>query len=653
MNGLSNWNARLSQADSMNSFNKLYLPMWIRYKCLFEHFDGVLSYLERFWIERERQDCRAKGIDGPMYIRQLLYSLWASVIIVGSKDKLFAIIETCWDVQRPIDIDDIKLIVESFKILSVPIRIDSSKKAIDSGVHLFEECLLPCYNERLAVGCATHLAQLFSTHPDGSLSLRQTEMIKAVWDEEILRATTILGTEVEPAIKGTLKTHLINAVTVKLCELMEGFLLSEDDPTATLKLIFNVIVLRKGSIPSIAPFFEHGLQRRANLRTSGASDFEGLAKLFSATERWLSESFASNSNIRSARDRAITELFKSVDPAAFAQWFNDAMAGDLNLVLFAAKMVIFLSDRFAFFQAYHRLLSTRLISNATNMELETQVIQLLKGSNSSLIHFFERMVADVSSEHCSKQKEPKEKRAKSSPVQFKTLVLTKGSWPIDVVEGITDEVVLPSDYVTYTKSFESQYSSQFPKRNLYWHPILSNVEIDVYFASGVYRFLLSVVQLSVFECLGYPYQDMASISLKTGLISDIIMNILEPLVSIGLVKKEGKFLCLNIQFSHPVEYIDLVPGHPHAKPEPASQVSGPDHAVITRSIHLLQCALMRALKTAPNQKMKLPELVLAVHPMVERWKPIVETEEVQTALDNLVSREFVKSQDNSVYQYIP
>jgi hypothetical protein len=53
--------------------------------------------------------------------------------------------------------------------------------------------------------------------------------------------------------------------------------------------------------------------------------------------------------------------------------------------------------------------------------------------------------------------------------------------------------------------------------------------------AGTYSLKLSVAQWTILETLTYSAQDIASVSLKSGLAPEMVRLVLEPLFAVGLV----------------------------------------------------------------------------------------------------------------------
>jgi hypothetical protein len=383
--------------------------------------------------------------------------------------------------------------------------------------------------------------------------------------------------------------------------------------------------------------------------------FLGLQALFALTENFLARALDKNADLKAARNSAFSRLFAAVSPGAFALWMDRLLrVGDFTLATTIPHLITFIEARIAFRTAYQRLLARRLLSQDSILTMEEEVLCGMKEAlGASFCQPLEKMLHDILT---SKEHRHESRKRTKAAYETEILVLASSVWPVEQAGDGYAALNTPISFQHLCTSYEKQYKDKHSRRLLHWHPLLSNVQVDMAIGAGTYSLKLSVAQWTILETLTYSAQDIASVSLKSGLAPEMVRLVLEPLFAVGLVSDA---LAINLEFAQPTAVLDLMPGH-HCEParsgqtteELTTEICGPDHASSSRQSYLIQAAIVRHLKNAGTSTAAHITKYVA-DALAERYHPT--EHDLVTALQSLESREFIKQDPRkpSNYHYVP
>lgn len=649
-----------------DAFVPAYLAGWARFVEVLPHFDAVFSYLERFWIERRFEENDREGV---FYVRQLLLHGWADAVLAPVGPQAKAALEArLWGGGA--DGDIVRRLVESYKLLSLPIRVEHRQGArLPTEIALFEGDLLPWYCARLA---ARH-----QPGPAGApVTLDSVADIQQRWDQETRRAEQYLGAETLPAVKDVLKRALLEPAREQMYGLFEGALVGDEHPAAAVGQIYRVLAARRTLLPPLRIYLERGLLSRATLRGAlvpAAADgrdaffafFRRVHDLHRESEALLAEALGASAELQAARDAAFRQLLRAPDMRAsealaehLAAWADALLlAEDAPAVGVLVALLHFIQEKMLFQAAYQRLLARRLLAGTYARALEDQTLAALKAAlGAGYSQPLERMVADMelSAELSAELAAPPSRRGKQPrlshspppgpPASYH--ILTQAVWPLQRAP----EPALPAAFAPVADAFAQHYRAKHPRRLLYWHPLLSTVELEAVFGGRAYQLRLTLLQYTALEALGAA-ADPAAAALQAGLDAATLAAALQPLVQVGLVLPA---LAVNDAFAYPVPQLDLVPGHAAADPraEPAAPLGGPDHGHTLSPPYLIQAAIMRFLKAAKQASLPAIAAQLAEQLGV---RCAASEPDVQAALKSLEDRSFLArdEQHEGLYVYLP
>lgn len=646
---LSAWCAQLLRSPD---FFTDYLMMWSNFKSILEHFESVFSYLERFWIDQQYEPYKDSGDregSAAFFIRQLLYHAWAKHVLIPCKAKLYDCLESIWTGQ--LAPEHVCLGVESIKMLSVPIKIPHRAINIETGINLFETELLPWYYQRLTGLC---LARRIEVN-----SLAEVAQLMAWWEEERRRSICYLGREALKLTLQVLKEQLLEPAMPQLLIHFRQHLLTEQDPTEALGEIYKLIALRPSLLSQLASCFEAGLKDRASVMQSS---LEQLYQLYLLSDQILLVAMADRSEMRQARDNAFKVILCSpYTPLKLAEWSHElALSNDVDRLEVVVRLLAYISDKHAFQQAYQRYFAERLLSGKYFANLEQHVIAKLKSSLGGVYSQpLERMMSDIfplpAGDNIPSRK--RTKAANSLPEDFATQIITQGVWPVEKVEQAKSIILSPS-FLRSCRVYEENYKMKHPKRILYWHPVLSTAEIEF---NDLYHLKVNLMQLAVLEpLLQLPNeaQDPGTLSVKSGLPPSLVVALLSPFISVGLVLKlsTSELYQVNSGFTFPQYEIDFTQRNHYPTThhnEHSCLVTAESSSGRSDQIHVIQAAIMRYLKEVTEDQ--LTHIIIRVNTDLAQRYSIADISalEIEQALDGLVSREFVQRVHSKTLRYIP
>lgn len=641
-----------------------YRGYWARMKEMTPHVAAIFSYLERFWVERGGGTAaisqEEEGEGAVLYFRQRMYRLWAQCILEPNEARLLAVLDaSIWASEPSAAAEDL---VASYKLLSVPFApgTGSGPSRVPTGIRLFQDRLLPWYRERLAQRATEFLASM-PTAPDGSMDLEGARAIHAGFQRESERARVYLGEEALGLVRETLKKALLEPVMPRLQALLEAHLAESPEPLEGLTVIYRLAALRRTLIPLLGPAFTAGLLARST--PSHTLEYGALMHLWLESSALLTHAFKEHEAMRRARDSCFTQLMKLALPGPFASW-SDALLrhqagsseGELEAV---ARLLAYAEDKQAFISAYQQRLALRLLSSTYELGREQLVIAGLKRAlGGALAQPFDRMLADMqpgvgeTEAHSKKRGRTASTSRTAAPGPVAAVhILAQNVWPFPGAPEDTRTVLLPPAFQHLCSTQEASYHQAHPKRRLQWHPELSTVEVE--FGMGV-PVRMTVAQFVVMEAMEYRPQDMAALSLKTGLEAAAIHRALEQPIAAGLVHPTQ--LALSSAFTHPPDTILDLTAYAH-RPHPGSPsetdatplATGPDHGASSRIQPIIQAATIRLLKQS-MEVLGLSEIVQGLGAM--GLLVPVEAGEVERALETLLARDFV-TRDRDGYKYLP
>lgn len=337
---LNDW-AKVLEVDGHDhdQFIDKYLLLWNRYKEILPILEAVFSYLERFWIERKIEEREHLGIH---YVRPLMYQLWSNLILRAGESVFEGYLKQLHCLGKAGKLK-VKQVVESFKLLSVPVFVAHKPYTnIKTEVFIFEKSLLPMYCKHLGEMYDVRTAELLAS---SSVSLEQVKSMYGFWKAELDLAGEVFGTETLPFVKDVLKQHMLEPVCERVYALFEHYLVHEADPLNQLKSIFDLLVIRKSLLKPLGEYFERGLVKRLVLAhpvipspDDSPADyfvfFQSLLKLYQEANALLEGAFRSHEHLAKARDAAFKKiLLENVSVSEnLALWANELLlAAEVNL----------------------------------------------------------------------------------------------------------------------------------------------------------------------------------------------------------------------------------------------------------------------------------------------------------------------------------
>ncbi|PJF18391.1 Cullin-1 [Paramicrosporidium saccamoebae] len=569
------------------------LLQWRRYEQAALRVEAVFQYLDRFWVARE----------GAVHVVPLLWESWWGRMR-GEEERLLAWAEGCLTAERAAgtvqpnaDLKElfriyhaISTVPEESLLLQAMSKTHSksatnSKSATQSKSmtvsHPFLDHLLPWYCNTLQQDSTELLSRLSTAQMPtvGSIGI-----MLSFWKGEMERVARYLtgpslpNKTVEKRTKETMKAAILLPLLPILRDQIVRSMETEEDPTETIQLIYNLVAQRKSLLKELVPSIETGLLARLTAKVprqgAKAEQMSMLINLMFAmyqdARRIVSVAMMDEPMMLAASDTAL-KRFISDSPSApamafralgehLARWVDTLIRDQEEFVPkipFILTLLRYLEDKESFQKWYARLLSRRLLARQSFYQRdgeEALLTQLAATYGHGYVSNLRRMLVDMeSSLQVSQQFLGRHKRAKL-PFELSFQILTFGCWPAS-----PDEAVLHWERRLHEclDSFAEFYGEQHTGRVLTWSPSLTTAEVVATFSQRPFSFILSAAQVAILLQLQDRPSTLIELSTITGLVPPLVQSSLMRLLQVQLVLSHADTLRLNHSFVSPHSRLNL------------------------------------------------------------------------------------------------
>ncbi|KAH8795902.1 Cullin [Flagelloscypha sp. PMI_526] len=557
---------------------RFYIARWEYYTPRAKYLDSVFGYLNRDWVQRERNEGRKQVY--PFYTLALVQ--WKNEFFMhvqGPQKKLTNAVLHLVERQRNgefINQDLIKMVVYSFVSLGID-ENDVSKECLDVYKEHFEEPFIQATElyykkesadflamnsvsdylkkaeERL---CEEELRVELYLHPsthqelvskcediincERSESMRQLfqEYLDCNQDEGLQRIYTLLSHVPKSldSLRGPFQAHVKNAGLSAIQHLVsqgDGGTTNADaiDPTAYVDALLAV---HKRILDVVTRSFKN--------------DAGFVTSLDQGCREFINKNGVTSSSSRGRSAELIAKYVDGLLRRNHRTAEDDDMEGALNRVV---DLFTYLEDKDIFQQCYTTELSKRLIhALSVSDEVEAFMIsKLKKACGFEYTSKLQRMLNDVSISKALTDsfKERTEQDHGNMDINFSVIVLGANFWPLN---SPTHDYIIPQEIIPTYDRFLEYYQLKHSGRKLTWLWNYSKNELRTNYLSQKYILMTRSYQMAIL--LQYNQNDTLSLdelvsatSIPKHVLTHVVALLTEAKV---LVSSEGEQYDLNLSF---------------------------------------------------------------------------------------------------------
>lgn len=687
------------QRTPPESFLEFYVKRWTRYTVGAGYLNHVFDYMNRYWVQKERNDGRRDIFD----VNTLALLTWRDYMFLPHAEYLVKEILAQIELQRDNQVIDTKFLstaIKSFVLLGIDVQ-DLKKPNLHIYIDNFEKPFLESTRQFYAAESAEYL----SSHNVVDYLRKAEQRI----NEEESRETLYLDEHSKKPLTDTLNDVLIVAHSQVMYDEFANLLeQNQIDHIAKMFALFNRV---PSTLDPLAEIFQtyidlKGITAIDNLKNdiqNEASKAEAtggkkpkqqvdpklyvkaLIQVYKKFQQIVSTAFQNHPIFVKALDSACRQYINNnsiAKPPGFrgTSKTSDLLAKYNDNLLKKNKdadatsdmsvddiMVIFkfLNDKDAFETHYRRLLAKRLIhGTSSSTEAEETVIQRLQSENSmEYTSKITRMFQDVRSSHTLRAtfKDEASKRADSKSIvaDFEPFVLTETMWPFSFSKN--NKFQLPADLVPTYSAFQDLYGQQHSGRILKWLWNLSRGDIKANLQKpGRAPFTLSCTLYQMAILL--PYNDSDTYTLSelcklTGLDAPVISNAIVPMVKYRLLQPSpggmDALSQLDTKFTVVTEFkskklkVNLVQGVRSL--ESKQEVEDAEREINEDRRYYLKACIVRIMKARKHlsHAALLNEVVQQSH---QRFSAKVA--DIKKCIDELVDTEYLQRNEDQSYDYL-
>ncbi|TFK73584.1 Cullin-domain-containing protein [Pluteus cervinus] len=641
---------------------RYYAGEWDRYTTGANYINRLFTYLNRYWVQRERDEGR-KGVY-PVYTLALVQ--WRAHLffpIQQKNTKLASAILRLIEMQRngeTIDQGLVKKVVESFVSLGLD-DADINKACLDVYREHFETPFLAATEQYYKQESETFLAN--NTVSD--YLKKAEERLK----EEEDRVERYLNTQTRKPLINKCEDVLIRQHAELMWENFQTLL--DYDRDEDLQRMYALLSrIPEGLEPLRKKFEEHvknaGLASISKLVGEDAAGLDGLdpkayvdalLDVHTKNSDIVTRSFRGEAGFVASLDKACREFINrnsatgtltSKSPELLSKHAdlllrkNNKLAEEVDLEDALNRLMVlfkYLEDKDVFQTFYTTKLSKRLIHGVSaSDESEASMISKLKEAcGFEYTNKLQRMFTDMSlsKDLTDAFKDRMQQNHDDMDISFNVMVLGTNFWPLNPP---THDFVIPTEILPTYERFQKYYQTKHSGRKLTWLWNYSKNELRTNYLNQKYILMTSSYQMAIL--VQYNKNDTLSLDeliAATSVPKDHLIQVLALLVKAKvLVNEETDQYDLNPSFKSKKIRVNLnLPIKTETKAESTEVLKTVDEDrkyVIQATI----VRVMKARKTMKNQAL-IQEVISQI---TQRFAPKIP--DIKKAIDTLLEKEYIE-----------
>ncbi|KAF9014369.1 Cullin-domain-containing protein [Hymenopellis radicata] len=643
---------------------RYYAAEWTRYTTGANYLNRLFTYLNRYWVKRERDE----GKKDIYQVYTLALAQWKSQFFVHiQKDnaKLAGAVLRLIERQRNGDVIDqglVKKVVLSFVSLGLD-NTDPNKECLDVYKEHFETPFIQ----------ATELyykkeSEAFLAENTVSEYLKKAE--ERLREEED-RVERYLHTKTRKELIAKCEDVLIRQHAQLMQDSFQKLL--DYDQDEDLQRMYALLARIPDGLEPLRKRFE-GHVKQAGLSAVSKIAGEGVAidsldpkvyvdallEVHRKNSETVTRSFKSEAGFAASLDKACREFVNrngatgsssTKSPELIAKHADmllrktnkmaeeEDLEGALNRVMILFK---YLEDKDVFQTFYTTKLSKRLIHGVSaSDEAEASMISKLKEAcGFEYTNKLQRMFTDMSlsKDLTDSFKERMEQNHTDMEINFSIMVLGTNFWPLNPPNH---DFTIPIEIISTYERFQKYYQSKHSGRKLTWLWNYSKNELRTNYLNQKYILMTSAYQMSVL--VQYNRHDTLSMDelvAATAISQDILSQVLALLVKAKiLVNDEKDQYDLNPGFKSKKIRVNL---NQPIKAEVKAESSDVLKAVDEDRKYVIQATIvriMKARKTMKNQAL-IQEVISQIS---QRFAPKIP--DIKKAIETLLEKEYMERVD--------
>lgn len=656
--------------DNLNdeALLKYYATEWDRYTAGANFVHRLMTYLNRYWVKREKEEGRKVHT-----VYTLALAQWKEHMFrhVKAKQRLVNALLKQVEKQRNgevIETSLVKKVIDSLVSLGLD-ENDSTKLNTEVYKAEFEAPFIT----------ATEIH--YKTESDAFVAansivdyMKKTE---ARLKEEEDRVELYLHVSTRNKLIGACENVLIRGHMQLLQDEFQPLL--DAEKSDDLHRMYSLLSHISGGLEPLREKFEAHVKRTglaAVEKVAGESGeamdpaayISALLEIHARNHATVMASFRGEPGFLASLDKACRDFMNrnkatgtstSKSPEFLAK-YADGMLKKSNKTTEEASleealnqiMVVFkyIEDKDVFQKFYSKMLARRLVNfSSASDDAEANMISKLKEAcGFEYTSKLQRMFTDIglSKELNDNFRESQQRSGEASDLDFYVLVLASGFWPL---AAPTSEFIIPTELLETYKRFERYYQAKHSGRKLSWLWQLSKNELKTNYLSQKLIFQTSTYQTSVL--LQFNTSDSLTteeVMKGTGLNDASLKQALSGLSKAKVLLQDGDSYSLNTDFKSKKMRVMLnLPTKSEQKTESSEVMKTVDE---DRKM-LLQATIVRIMKA--RKTLKHAQLIQEVVQQVQsRFQPKIP--DIKKAIDHLLDKEYIERVEGQkdLYQYL-
>ncbi|KAK7470072.1 ubiquitin ligase (cullin) of SCF [Stygiomarasmius scandens] len=641
---------------------RYYAAEWDRYTTGANYLNRLFTYLNRYWVKRERDE----GKKAVYQVYTLALAQWKShffLPIQRENAKLAGAILRLIERQRNGEVIDqglVKKVVFSFVSLGLD-NTDPNKECLD------------IYKEHFEVPFIEATEQYYKKESEAFLASNTvSEYLKKAEDrlkEEEDRIERYLHTKTRKELITKCEHVLIRDHSELMWESFQKLL--DFDQDEDLQRMYALLSrIPEGLEPLRKRFEQHvknsGLSAISKIGGGeGGADIDpkvyvdALLEVHRKNSETVTRSFKGEAGFAASLDKACREFVNrnaatgtssTKSPELIAKHAdmllrkNNKMAEEEDLETALNRVMIlfkYLEDKDVFQTFYTTKLSKRLIHGVSaSDESEASMISKLKEAcGFEYTNKLQRMFTDMS---LSKDLTDafKEKNSDDEGISFTIMVLGTNFWPLNPP---THEFLIPKEILSTFNKFTGYYQTKHSGRKLTWLWNYSKNELRTNYLNQKYILMTSAYQMAVLTQYNkHDTMSLEEIYAATLIGKDILAQVLALLVKAKiLVNEEQDQYDLNPSFKSKKIRVNLnLPIKAEVKQESNEVLKAVDEDR-KYAIQATIVRIMKARKTMKNQAL-IQEVITQIS---HRFTPKIP--DIKKAIETLLEKEYIERVDGS------
>ncbi|KAF4619424.1 hypothetical protein D9613_004852 [Agrocybe pediades] len=657
------FHSMLEEASSRTDEDLLryYSNEWKRYTTGVNYLNRVFTYLNRYWVKRERDEGKKSVF--PVYT--LALAQWKEhffMPIQRANNKLTTATLRLITQQRngeAIDHDLVKKVVDSFVSLGLD-SSDMDKETLDVYKEQFEAAFIAATEEYYKKESKTFLAE-------NSVA----DYLKKAEDrlrEEEDRVERYLHTKTRKELINKCEHVLVRDHAELMWDSFQSLL--DFDQDEDLQRLYSLLSrIPEGLEPLRTRFEAHvkqaGLSAISKLVGEDGANMDSLdpkayvdalLAVHQKNSEIVNRSFKGEAGFAASLDKACREFINrnaatgsssTKSPELIAKHADmllrknnkmaeeDDLEGALNRVMVLFK---YLEDKDVFQTFYSTKLSKRLIHGVSaSDESEASMISKLKEAcGFEYTTKLQRMFTDMSlsKDLTDSFKERMSQNHDDMDINFSIMVLGTNFWPLSPP---SHNFVIPVEILPTYNHFQKYYQSKHAGRKLTWLWNYSKNELRTNYLNQKYILMTSAYQMAVL--VQYNNNDTLSLTelvAATEISKEILTQVLAVLVKAKiLINEETEQYDLNPSFKSKKIRVNLnLPIKAEVKQESAEVLKLVDED----RKYVIQATIVRIMKA--RKKMKNQPLIQEVVSQISKFSPTIP--DIKKAIETLLEKEYIE-----------